>query len=1002
MSDDITINLAEALNASACVTGTLLQVEAKKQLDLLLEKFETQSENVKQKNHSHNEWDLEFNPPRYNNTIFISGQRGAGKTTFLRSVLLEQAKPNNKMKIQPIAFIDPTLIEVHEHILVQIIAKIQANVTTALSRTSDESKRHKFQTCMEEMAEGLKLLGNGANSKAQDPAFFLNKALKHAVGGQNLECKLNELIEKATQILNVNLLIIAFDDVDTNTKEAFNVLELIRKYLTSPKLVVLISGDPSLYSHIVQGQRAKELNNGNSTIKGMDELSKNLPEMISHLEQQYLAKVLPVEHRIELKNLANLVEQDSKIFVVLKNKVEIVQGSINFEKKETNLIEIKEYIELIVSECLKINKKEIESYVNFFLEQPIRTIFQILKSIDESTEATKINSQSLFTALRDSYIGDLRKENIPTEKLSNHSIHPHTIGMALFNLCKNNGELETGFYARSDGNSSSYNSSMFVLSSVISNHLNSNEGSFNQSAGRFLQLMLAGPAASTIFMNNVTGKIERPESFRLELSNTQYLKSEAEQNAQNYIDYIGLNKSQDSFSLTAHYSPLIAERAKDVELGVLKVPRGLTNIYQQGLMEKINSVFGSDIIESENNIALANIETLASKIDVIEEILHVNKSLEESSYKKSLMLSGKAITLASHSVLETTGKSDYVSIHCLLASLSTLLLCKKDDIGLAVNKLSGMPTFGFPDFIKSKNVNPAVSNNTEDLDDTQNGALSGVKSNIDCYIKSWREDNDASHNAISSLLLGKIWTRFNYSIANTSSKMNTKDQLLSVAIEKFIWVILNSFLIEEARYTFSANQSIIDALSNAKNVASASTVLISNLSSVIDAIKKENEKEDEVKLKEKLPLTYLMATCPLFFPFLATGSSKTDDREKLFAQIKLFIELGNINKELPAYLGGIDGFTSQAMGLISRFPIMGQFSNAEEVRKIKEAEENKKLLSQIRRKKTTLKSLDKQIADKEKVASLAKIELTEGSAGKQKEESLEIGTATTEKQGTDE
>ncbi|SHO19428.1 Putative uncharacterized protein, partial [Moritella viscosa] len=728
----ITISLTDALNASACDTGTLLQVQAKEQLDVLLEKFEKQSDNVKQKNnsteHSSDEWELEFNPKRYNNTIFISGQRGAGKTTFLRSVLLEQARPESNNKIKPIAFIDPTLIEVHEHILVQIIAKIQTAVTKALSRTSDESKRHEFQICMEEMAEGLKLLGNGVNSKAQDPAFFLNKALKHAVGGQNLERKFNELIDKAAKILNVNLLIIAFDDVDTNTQEAFNVLELIRKYLTSPHLVVLISGDPSLYSHIVQGQRAKELNNGNSSIKGMKGLSQKLPEMVSHLEQQYLAKVLPVEHRIELKNLVNLIEHDITIVVKLKNKVKSPQ--------ETNTLEIKKYIELIISESLKINKKEIKPYVNFLLEQPIRTVFQILKSIDESTEATKIYPQSLFIALRDSYIGDLRKENIPIEKLSDQSIHPHVIGMALFNLCKNNGELETGFYARPDGNSSSYNSSMFVLSSTISNHLNPKEGDFNQSAGKFLQLMLAGPAASTIFMNNVKGKIERLDPFRLmRSSNIQDLNSETDQDAQNYIDYIGLNKNQDSFSLTAHYSPLIAERAKDIELGVLKIPRSTTSIYQDGLIEKIKEIFGSDITGSKN-IALANIESLSSRIASKEQALLVAAGdappITNSLCKKALLLSDKTISLATHSVLDSSGKNDYISIHCLLASLSTLLLCEEDYIDQVINKLSEIPTFGFPHFIKLKNGTTEISNNNEDV---PNEMSSVIKSDIDCYIK---------------------------------------------------------------------------------------------------------------------------------------------------------------------------------------------------------------------------------------------------------------------------
>jgi GTPase SAR1 family protein len=898
MPDDnstIIINLAEALNASACKTGTLLQVQAKKQLGNLLEKFEQQSKDIKTKNnsssHSSDEWELEFNPKRYNNTIFISGQRGAGKTTFLRSVLLDKAEPGNKIK--PIAFIDPTLIEVHEHILVQIIAKVQASVTNALSRASDEPQRHEFQTCMEEMAEGLKLLGSGDNNKAQDPAFFLNKALKHAVGGQNLERKFNELIDKAAKILGVNLLIIAFDDVDTNTTQAFNVLELIRKYLTSPNLVVLISGDPSLYSHIVQGQRAKELNNGNFAIKGMDELSQSLPEMVSHLEQQYLAKVLPVEHRIELKNLANLIEHPVKIKVKLKDEVkEIINPPI----------EIKSHIENVISESLKINPEDITPYVNFLLEQPIRTILQILKSVDESQE---INSQSLFTALRDSYIGDLRKENIPIEKLSDQSIHPHTIGMALFNLCKNNGEFETGFYARPDGNSTSYNSSMFVMSSVISNYLNPEKSDFNQSAGRFLQLMLAGPATSTIFMNNVREKmIEKA-------------------NHNNFIDYIGLNKRQNSFSLAAHFSRLLY--ISDIELGVLKIPRSIPSNFSH---QPFKSLINKNIISKSNGAYGSNSEMGMGGIETLESITPSN-----SNDKEIFSLAAKTIALASHSVAMTSNKIDFISVHCLLASISELLLCEEKDLNRKLNLLSQMPTYGSPDFIKDTNVKS--DNSAENVGVLY---LDEEASEVTSYINAWKNQNKTKHNGLSSLLLGKIWTRIHYTLETVSTNMIGENKLLlSEAIERFIWVILNSFLIEEARYVFNSDQNIKAKLSKARNVVSASTFLTNNLKSVAKIANMKGK-----NLKDKLPLTYLMLTCPLFLPYLATTTagkeSVTEEpvleesnivknrksKVDLFKEIKSIIISENDAVFIEKF-SNIEQKSAQAMVLISRFVVAGKF-----------------------------------------------------------------------------
>ena len=909
----ITINLVSALKASACNNGTLLQINAKNQLDALLNKFAKQSAEIKNNKKTVEPWELEFNPQRFNNTIFISGQRGAGKTTFLRSVLLEQAKSHNKIK--PIAFIDPTLIEVNEHILIQIIAKIQASVSHALSNISDEHKRHEFQACMENMAEGLKLLGGCVNSKVQDPVFFLNKALKNAIGGQNLENKLNTLIDKAAEILNVDLLIIAFDDVDTNTNEAFNVLEVIRKYLTNPNLAILISGDLSLYSHIVQVQRARELSNGLFSTELMDLFSHNLLDITSHLEQQYLVKVLPVEQRIELKNLSNLVGNKIEINVSLQNKIKLDNN------EEKNSLEIKEYIEFILRKSLKINSNGIDSYVKFFLEQPIRTVLQILKYIDEGNDNGHLNSRSLCIALRDSYIGDLRKENMPIEQLSNKDIHPHTIGMALFHLCQKNGELETGFYARPDGNSSSYNSSMFFLSSIISNYLNDEKDNFNQSTGRFLQLMLSGPAASTIFMNNVRGVTS------LKLSHNDY------------INYIGLNKSQNAFSLAAHFSPLLSPSS--IELGVLKMYRTIPPTFNHSKLktvinDSIKSISGG-VYGKLADVAMGGIENLNISAPSTSEINNI------------FQLAAKTISISSHSAIKNSIKSDYISIHCLLASISEILRNDNGNLQSTISKLSQMQTYGAPDFINNDDTSK-----DENISDVNNDVKVGDITN---YISTWLSvnNNNESKGRLSSLLIGKVWTRIYYTLQTVSSNMSSKESrelLLSEAIERFIWVIINSFLIEEARYIFNVNDKIVKKLSNAKNVLSASTVLISNLKKVKSII-------DVKEFQKELPLTYLFLTCPLFLPFLATTTSIPQapvpqppvpqppvpqapvpqapelvsqelpvsgaKKSELYQEIKLIINNNNNNDEFLSQLEAIELHSSNAMVIISRFVIMGKF-----------------------------------------------------------------------------
>ncbi|MCD8079453.1 MAG: hypothetical protein LUF04_03295 [Bacteroides sp.] len=44
----------------------------------------------------------------------------------------------------------------------------------------------------------------------------------------------------------------AFDDVDTDFAKGWPVMETIRKYLTSPQLITILSGDINLYTLLIR------------------------------------------------------------------------------------------------------------------------------------------------------------------------------------------------------------------------------------------------------------------------------------------------------------------------------------------------------------------------------------------------------------------------------------------------------------------------------------------------------------------------------------------------------------------------------------------------------------------------------------------------------------------------------------------------------------------------------------------------------------------------------
>lgn len=155
------------------------------------------------------------------------------------------------------------------------------------------------------MAEGFKLLDthDQVQIKNSDAAWFLDRAINKSTNGQDLERRFHQMVDIMARILNTDLFLIAIDDVDTKTGKAAQVLEVLRCYLTHPKLIVLLSGDLKLYSYIVRTQKNIELSSNSR-----DTYTNNKEELVGHLEQQYLTKILPIEQRIKLKKLDEISE----------------------------------------------------------------------------------------------------------------------------------------------------------------------------------------------------------------------------------------------------------------------------------------------------------------------------------------------------------------------------------------------------------------------------------------------------------------------------------------------------------------------------------------------------------------------------------------------------------------------------------------------------------------------------------------------------------------------
>ncbi len=272
--------------------------------------------------------------PRQHKAVLIEGGRGSGKTTFTLNFLQYLKQPTtttkenslpkvNVLQVHVLPMVDPTLIETKDNVIILLLQMIEAAIDEK-TRTSrpNENDLNELEKARGELAEGLRLLDGIGQKEAygsewEDATWVMREGLHRAKKGRSFEVKLNIYIEKALKVLGKKIFVLAFDDVDTKFTLGYDILETIRKYLTSPRLAILISGDIDLYGRLL---RRKIYENFGSDLVRHDEAAKiDTRTAVRELEEQYLLKVLPPQNRIKMLPLSGL-GRDIKVVLVQKGE----------------------------------------------------------------------------------------------------------------------------------------------------------------------------------------------------------------------------------------------------------------------------------------------------------------------------------------------------------------------------------------------------------------------------------------------------------------------------------------------------------------------------------------------------------------------------------------------------------------------------------------------------------------------------------------------------------
>lgn len=312
------------------------------------------------------------------NTISIFGGRGSGKTTFILNILRYISGKEEKEAI--LGIIDPTQMEEKEHVFLVVLSLINKKVTDKIEKMESCSSssiccyKRDWKKNLSKLAKGLPTLekiDTKLYENWDDDNYIIDRGLESVSAAYNLEDNFHTLVDLALKIIGKDFFVLAFDDIDVNMSKGWPVLEIIRKYLTTPKLIILLSGNLTLYSYNVRLHQWKQL----SELKKFDNF--DFLKQVNQLEGQYLLKILKPENRIHLVSL-----QESKQLYGISYYLQKTQ------KDKESQIE-SEYTRRL--ELLGINNTR-KVFMDYLLGLSIRSQISILSNLGNNGVYSQIDA----------------------------------------------------------------------------------------------------------------------------------------------------------------------------------------------------------------------------------------------------------------------------------------------------------------------------------------------------------------------------------------------------------------------------------------------------------------------------------------------------------------------------------------------------------------------------------------------------------------------------------
>ncbi|PZF74127.1 hypothetical protein [Taibaiella soli] len=712
---------------------------------------------------------------RTHDAVSVLGGRGTGKTSFLLTI--KEYCLKQKPEIQILDIIDPTLIEEKGHVFLNIISLIKDVVDSQLDtnncdpRSAEFHRKNVWIQKVESLAHGLPSLdGIGTeltNAEWQDPEYIMQRGIRAVTSARKLEENFNDLITYALEILKKKAFLLILDDIDVSFTKGWPVLETIRKYLTSPHVFTIISGDFKLFSLSVRKQQWK--NFGKALLKNEADFGGRRDEynnIVTELEGQYLKKVLKPERRIHLTTLgekllykgrrddreppAEISRGDSPILPKPSPKADGYNIMIQMlSNGEVILRNIRDTYECVFVKFGIKNSYQAEAYRSYFLNLPLRSQIRFLSIFMNSDYSLLRNDIS------DVFLSELFDKKI---QISTFEGREQFLSPTILNLLIQEKKFGETYQLQPTTTDEVLNACLVALNFILSESIK------NSPFLIFDYFIKIG------YLRNL-------------LSTVGYL--DGKQSLNN-----NLNAAIPSVEGICKHAALLQDRVlRDSAALMLSYMVGVKGTTSKGANQPEGSVQLKGLASLGKRGDSNRIDSVFKQADITQSILiKLPASIASPAHRQSSMV--------------------VYSIYTLLGAIAELIRrATEDDLDNGFLELSQIREYSAPNFERSLTDNDDINDIVFDKEDQTENATE-LKSYAECWIKLFDVD------AISPHLLGKISTRMFYAFGNKKSRpQNAGD-----AMHRMVITFMNAILVEEAKENLkdAANINIDNAIDTDK------------------------------------------------------------------------------------------------------------------------------------------------------------------------------------------